>query len=46
MKLPDTAEGEYLRAAPRAGAWIETADRCEGVKATQAAPRAGAWIET
>ena len=36
----------HLSVAPRAGAWIETADSAEVSKKATVAPRAGAWIET
>ncbi len=32
--------------APRVGAWIETHERVDIMRATQVAPRVGAWIET
>ena len=32
--------------APRAGAWIETAEHGQADELTEVAPRAGAWIET
>ena len=32
--------------APRAGAWIETHDRCYQQYSPKVAPRARAWIET
>ena len=38
--------GQLLRVAPLAGAWIETGESELNVSTMQVAPLAGAWIET